>query len=96
MDFEITYFFYAALGSVLVGLSNGGLLLTGMLAVSILSLLISPIHASTLLLPIYIISDAVSVWLYRKNFTAFNVKILTQGGLLSRGICGLSYCNLHF
>ena len=82
MDFEITYFFYAALGSVLVGLSNGGLPLTGMLAVSILSLLISPIHASTLLLPIYIISDAVGVWLYRKNFTAFNVKILTQGGLL--------------
>jgi hypothetical protein len=82
MNFEITYFFYAALGSVLVGLSKGGLPSTGMLAVPILSLSISPIHATTLLLPIYIISDAVGVWLYRKNFSAFNVKILTQGGLL--------------
>lgn len=56
MNFEITYFFYAALGSVLVGLSKGGLPSTGMLAVPILSLSISPIHATTLLLPIYIIS----------------------------------------
>ena len=83
MNFEITYFFYAALGSVLVGLSKGGLPSTGMLAVPILSLSISPIHATTLLLPIYIISDAVGVWLYRKNFSAFNVKILTQAGLLA-------------
>ena len=82
MEFELTYFFYAALGSVLIGLSKGGLPATGMLAVPILSLSISPIHATTLLLPIYIISDAFGVWLYRKNFSPFNVKVLTQGGLL--------------
>lgn len=82
MEFELNYFFYAALGSVLIGLSKGGLPATGMLAVPILSLSISPIHATTLLLPIYIISDVVGVWLYRKNFSAFNVKILIQGGLI--------------
>ena len=82
MEFELTYFFYAALGSVLIGLSKGGLPATGMLAVPILSLSISPIHATTLLLPIYIISDVVGVWLYRKNFSAFNVKVLIQVGLI--------------
>jgi uncharacterized membrane protein YfcA len=82
MQIEPTYFFYAALGSVLIGLSKGGLPSTGMLAVPVLSLSISPIHATTLLLPIYIISDVVGVWLYRKNFSSFNVKVLTQGGLL--------------
>ena len=82
MEFELTYFFFAALGSVLIGLSKGGLPATGMLAVPILSLSISPIHATTLLLPIYIISDVVGVWLYRKNFSAFNVKVLIQGGLI--------------
>ena len=82
MQIEPTYFFYAALGSVLIGLSKGGLPSTGMLAVPVLSLSISPIHATTLLLPIYIISDVVGVWLYRKNFSPFNVKVLTQGGLL--------------
>jgi uncharacterized membrane protein YfcA len=82
MEFELTYFFFAALGSVLIGLSKGGLPATGMLAVPILSLSISPIHATTLLLPIYIISDVVGVWLYRRNFSAFNVKVLIQGGLI--------------
>jgi uncharacterized membrane protein YfcA len=82
MDFHLSYFFYAALGSFLVGLSKGGLPSTGMLAVPILSLVISPIHATTLLLPVYIISDAVGVWLYRKNFSVWNVKILSLGGLI--------------
>ena len=82
MQIDPTYFFYAALGSVLIGLSKGGLPSTGMLAVPVLSLSISPIHATTLLLPIYIISDLVGVWLFRKNFSPFNVKVLTQGGLL--------------
>jgi uncharacterized membrane protein YfcA len=81
MQIDTTYFFYAALGSVLIGLSKGGLPSTGMLAVPVLSLAISPIHATTLLLPIYIISDVVGVWLYRKNFSSFNVKVLIQGGL---------------
>jgi uncharacterized membrane protein YfcA len=82
MDFHLSYFFFAALGSFLVGLSKGGLPSTGMLAVPILSLVISPIHATTLLLPLYIISDAVGVWLYRKNFSVWNVKILSLGGLI--------------
>ena len=79
MDFEITYFFYAALGSVLVGLSNGGLLLTGMLAVSILSLLISPIHASTLLLHIYRGSLArFTSFISHAGALAFQVYVLSQ------------------
>jgi len=82
MDLHLNYFFFAALGSFLVGLSKGGLPSTGMLAVPILSLAISPIHATTLLLPIYIISDAVGIWLYRKNFSRWNFKILSLGGLV--------------
>ena len=77
-----TYFVLAALASLLVGLSKGGLPTVGMLAVPLLSLYMSPIKAAVLLLPIYIISDMVSVWLYRKNFSAANLKILLPSGLL--------------
>jgi uncharacterized membrane protein YfcA len=35
-----------------------------------------------LLLPIYIISDVVSVWLYRRDFSAANLKILIPAGVL--------------
>ena len=81
MTFD-TYFVLAGLASLLVGLSKGGLPTVGMLAVPLLSLFMSPIKAAVLLLPIYIISDGVSVWLYRKNFSAANLKILLPAGIL--------------
>jgi uncharacterized membrane protein YfcA len=77
-----TYFVLAGLASLLVGLSKGGLPTVGMLAVPILSLYMSPVKAAVLLLPIYIISDVVSVWLYRKDFSASNLKILVPAGVL--------------
>ena len=79
--FESPYLLYAALGAVLVGMSKGGLPSTGSLAVPILSLVISPIKAATLLLPIYVISDAVGIWLYRKNFSPWNLKVLIPAGV---------------
>jgi uncharacterized membrane protein YfcA len=79
--FDSTYLPYAALGAVLVGLSKGGLPSTGTLAVPILSLVMSPIKAATLLLPIYVISDAVGVWLYRKDFSPWNLKVLIPAGV---------------
>jgi hypothetical protein len=77
-----TYFVLAGLACLLVGLSKGGLPTVGMLAVPILSLYMSPVKAAVLLLPIYIISDVVSVWLYRKDFSASNLKILIPAGVL--------------
>ncbi len=80
-----SYFVLAGLAALLVGLSKGGLPTVGMLAVPLLSLFMSPVKAAVLLLPIYIISDVVSVWLYRKNFSAPNLKILIPAGVL--GVC---------
>jgi len=77
-----SYFVLAGLAALLVGLSKGGLPTVGMLAVPLLSLFMSPVKAAVLLLPIYVISDVVSVWLYRKNFSAANLKILIPAGVL--------------
>jgi len=79
--FDSAYLPYAAVGALLVGLSKGGLPSTGSLAVPILSLIMSPIKAATLLLPIYVISDVVGVWLYRKNFSPWNLKVLIPAGV---------------
>jgi uncharacterized membrane protein YfcA len=81
MTFD-SYFVLAGLAALLVGLSKGGLPTVGMLAVPLLSLFMSPVKAAVLLLPIYIISDVVSVWLYRKNFSASNLKILIPAGVV--------------
>jgi len=70
------------LAAFFVGLSKGGLPGIGMLAVPILSLSMSPMIAAILLLPIFILSDVISVWLYRREYSAPNIKILIPAGIL--------------
>lgn len=53
-----------------------------MLGVPVLSLVMSPINAAVLLLPIYILSDTVAVWLYRKEFSPDNLKVLIPAGFM--------------
>lgn len=80
MMFDLV-FWLAALAAVLVGLSKGGLPSIGMLAVPLLALSMAPMQATVLLLPIYIISDMVGLWLYRKNFSMPNLKVLIPAGI---------------
>ena len=77
---DANYLIWAGLAAAMVGLSKGGLPTVGMLSVPILSLFMSPVKAVVMLLPIYIISDLVGLWLYRKNFSAINLKILIPAG----------------
>ena len=76
-----SYFFLAGLAALLVGLSKGGLSSMGMLAVPLLSLVISPLKAAVLLLPIFVVSDMVGIWLYRKSFDKRNLQILIPAGI---------------
>ena len=74
-------FFLAALAAFLVGSSKGGLPAVGMLAVPVLSLAMSPVLAAALLLPIFVVSDAAGLWLYRRDYSAANVRILVPAGI---------------
>ena len=74
--------YFAVLAAMLVGLSKGGLPAIGMLAVPILAMQMSPIKAAALLLPIYILTDVVAIWLYRRDFSKPNLRVLIPAGLL--------------
>lgn len=64
-----TVFWIAAtLAAVCVGLSKGGVPGISAVAVPILALVISPVTAAALLLPVFIGSDVFGVYLYRKHF----------------------------
>ncbi|WP_295521554.1 sulfite exporter TauE/SafE family protein [Limnohabitans sp. Rim8] len=78
---DLQYLIWAGVAAAMVGLSKGGLPTVGMLSVPILSLFMSPVKAVVMLLPIYIISDMVGLWLYRKNFSVINLKILVPAGV---------------
>ena len=69
------------MAACLVGLSKGGLPAIGMLAVPLMALSMSPVQAAVLLLPIYVVSDIAGLWLYRRDFSAPNLRILIPAGL---------------
>lgn len=53
-----------------------------MLSVPVLALYISPVVAAVLLLPIFILSDIVGVYLYRHEYSMRNIKILIPAGIV--------------
>lgn len=74
-------FILASVAAFFVGLSKGGLPAIGSLAVPMLSLQLSPVTAAALLLPIYVLTDIVGVWLYRREYSPRNLKILIPAAL---------------
>lgn len=75
------YLWLAGCAAFLVGLSKGGLPAIGMIAVPLMSLVMSPVQAAVMLLPIYVISDVMGIYLYRRDFSAPNLRILLPAGV---------------
>jgi uncharacterized protein len=74
-------FALASAGAIFVGLSKGGLPAIGSLSVPMLSLTMSPVKAAALLLPVYVASDWVGLWLYRHRYSRPNLRILVPGAM---------------
>jgi len=67
--------------AILVGLSKGGLPIVGMLSVPVLALVISPVEAAALLLPIFVVSDMFGLYAYRHQFSKELLILLTPAGI---------------
>jgi uncharacterized protein len=78
---NLPLFALAGLGAIFVGLGKGGLPAIGALAVPTLSLVISPVTAAALLLPVYVVSDCAGLWLYRRSFSKPNLAILIPASM---------------
>jgi hypothetical protein len=79
-------FYLLALPAVTVlGLGKGGFAGIGMAAAPLLSLYIPPLQAAAILLPILLCQDVISVWTYRRDWDAWNVKVMTLGALIGLG-----------
>ena len=80
-------FYAVALPAVcLYGLSKGGFAGVSLLAVPLMSLVISPVQAAAVLLPVLVVQDAVTVYAYRKSWDATTLKVLLPGALLGIGL----------
>jgi uncharacterized protein len=83
---DIWFWSLAALATFLVGAAKGGMPGVGILAVPLLAQVISPVVAAGLLLPLYVVSDWYGLWLYRKNYDAWNIKLITGAACIGIGI----------
>lgn len=58
----------------------------GVLGTPVLALVISPVKAAALLLPIFVVSDMFGLWSYRREFDKRNLKILLPPAMVGIGL----------
>lgn len=87
------WFYAAAVPAVLlVGVSKGGFAGgLGLMAVPIMALLISPVQAAGIMLPILVAMDAIGIWAYRRTFDVGNLKSLAPGAVVGITVGALTF-----
>ena len=85
--FDPIFLAVAALAVILVGLSKGGLGGSmGMVGVPLMALVISPVQAAAILLPILIVMDLVSLWTWRGVYDRGILASMLPGAMAGIGI----------
>jgi uncharacterized protein len=74
---------------VMLGLSKGGFSGIGMVSTPLLALTMPPLQAAAILLPIIILQDALSVWVYRHDWDAWNLRVMLPGAVVGVGAAWL-------
>lgn len=70
------------LAVALVGLSKGGLAGIGVLGVPLMALVMSPVQAAGILLPILLVSDAFSLWSWWKHWDLTTLRLMLPGAMV--------------
>jgi uncharacterized protein len=83
------FWIVATIAVTLLGLAKGGFTGVGMVATPLLALIIPPLQAVAIMLPILLVQDVISVWAYRRDWDAWNLKVLIPGGLIGVAVAGL-------
>ncbi len=82
------WFYVAAVPAIaIVGLAKGGFLSgLAVLGVPLLALVVPPVQAAGILLPVLIVMDAIGVSAYRKSFDWANLRLLAPVTLIGIAI----------
>ena len=81
MDF--LFFFYASIGVILFGISKGGFAgPIAILSIPIMALVMSPITAAAILLPVLFVMDVVAMYIYWNKWDFTNIKIILPSAMI--------------
>jgi uncharacterized protein len=76
------FYVAAVIAIVFLGLAKGGFSGVGMIATPLIALTVPPVQAASIVLPILLVQDVLTVWVYRKDWDAWNLKVLLPGSLI--------------
>ena len=74
---------------IFLGLSKGGFSGIGMVSTPLLALMMPPLEAAAILLPIILLQDVLSCWIYRRDWDPWNLKVMLPGGAIGVGAAWL-------
>jgi uncharacterized membrane protein YfcA len=80
------FYVLAVPGVLALGLSKGGFAGAGQMATPLLALVMPPLEAAAIMLPIMIVQDAAAVWVYRRIWDRRIFVIVTCGSVIGIGI----------
>jgi uncharacterized membrane protein YfcA len=83
------FYLIAVPAITLLGLGKGGFAGVGMIATPLLTLVLPPLQAAAIVLPILIVQDVISTWVYRHAWSAWNLKVLLTGSIIGIGVAWL-------
>lgn len=83
---DLAFYLVAVPAVILLGLSKGGFAGIGALAMPMLSLVMSPVQAAAIVLPILIVQDVVGVWAFRKSWDGFVLAWMIPGAIIGIGL----------
>lgn len=74
------------IAAALVGLAKGGLGSVGVMAVPVLSLVMSPVQAAGIMLPILVVSDGFSLWTWWRAWDVRTLSLMLPGAVVGVGV----------
>jgi len=83
------FYFVAIPVVVLLGLAKGGFAGLGIASTPMLALYLPPLEAAALILPILITQDLISTYVYRKDWDAWNLKVMLPGAVIGMALAWL-------
>lgn len=88
-------FLVAAIAVTTLGLSKGGFSGLGLIAAPLLSLVVPPLQALGILLPILLAQDVLSVGAFRRTWSGWNLAVMLPGQALGMGLGWLAAAHVN-
>jgi uncharacterized protein len=74
--FDPAFMAVSVIGVCLLGVSKGGFLGLGVMALPLMSLFVPPLQAAAIILPTAVAQDCLTLWAYRRTWSAWNLKLM--------------------